>query len=233
MRGLPTATNTFLAAMIVANWGACQRAAMNNAEPSVDRVAITAPQDSASFMVGDDITVEAAVRTRQPVQRVEFWSNGGVIRTLDRSPFRMTIPKAGAGSYRIHAVAHTASGTIASQHVYVGVRMREEDRMHELTAEEAAGLIGGAEPHIFINAPASDQTFEAPADIEIDGWVAFPAAAIKHITIVADRKPLTTVTTPAFTHVWERVPRGRHTIVVQAIDSERRTSTRTILLDVH
>ena len=47
----------------------------------------------------------------------------------------MTIPKAGAGSYRIHAVAYTAHGKLASQQVYVGVRMREEDRMRELTVE--------------------------------------------------------------------------------------------------
>lgn len=232
MRRLPTATKTLLAATIVANLGACQPAAVNNVEPAVDRVTITAPRDSASFMAGDDITVEAAVDTRRPVQRVEFWSNGGVVRTLDAPPFRMTIPKAAPGGYRIHAVAHTASGKIASSHVSVGVHVREEDRMRELTAEEAAALVGGVEPQIFINAPATDQTFKAPADIKIHGWVAFPAAAIKHITVVADSKPLTTVTTPAFTHVWERVPRGRHTVVVQAMDAEGRTSMRTVILDV-
>jgi len=232
MRRLPAATNTLLAAMIVAPWGACQQAAVNNAARPVDRVAITTPQDQATFTAGDDITVEAAIEMREPVQRVEFWSNGGIIRMLDRPPFRMTIPKAGAGSYRIHAVAYTAQGKLASQQVYVGIRMREEDRMRELTVEESAALIGGAEPHIFINAPTSDQTSKAPANIKIDGWVAFPAAAIKHITVIADSKPLTTVTTPAFTHVWERVPRGRHTIVIQAMDAEGRTSTRTVILDV-
>jgi hypothetical protein len=232
MRRLPPAMKTLLAAMIVANWGACQQAAVDNAEPSVDRVTITAPRDSASFMAGDDITVEAAVHTRHLVQRVEFWSNGGVVRTLDAPPFRMTIQKAAPGGYRIHAVAHTTSGKIASPPVSVGVRVREEDRMHELTVEESAALIGGVEPRIFINAPASDQTFKAPADIKIDGWVAFPAAAIKHITIIADSKPLITVTTPAFTHVWEGVARGRHTVVVQAMDAEGRTSTRTVILDV-
>ena len=169
MSKLSTAALVLLAALAVASGGACRRADATRADVLADRVTITTPQDQAMFAAGDDIMVEAAIEMREPVQRVEFWSNGGVIRTFDRPPFRMTIPRAGAGSYRIHAVAHTASGTIASQHVYVGVRMREEDRMHELTAEEAAGLIGGAEPHIFINAPASDQTFEAPADIEIDG----------------------------------------------------------------
>ena len=229
---LPAARKTLLAAMIVASWGACQRAAVNDAEPFVDRVTITAPQDSASFMAGDDITVEVAVHTRQPVQRVELWSNGGVVRTLDAPPFRMTISKAAPGGYRIHAVAHTAGGRIASPYVSVGVRVREEDRGRELTVEESAALMGGVEPRIFINAPASDQTFKAPAGIKIDGWVAFPAASIKHITVVADGKPLTTATTPAFTHVWEGVPRGRHTIVVQAMDAEGRTSTRTVILDV-
>ena len=232
MRRLPAAMNALLAATIVATGSACRQAAVNDAEPSVDRVTITAPRDSSSFLAGDDITVEAAVHTRRPVQRVEFWSNGGVVRTLDRPPFRMTIPKAAPGGYRIHAVAHTAGGKIASPPVSVGVRVREEDRMRELTVEESAALVGGVEPRIFINAPASDQTFQAPADIRIDGWVAFPAAAIKHITVVADGKPLTTVTTPAFTHVWERVPRGRHAVVVQAMDAEGRTSTRTVILDV-
>ena len=98
----------------------------------------------------------------------------------------------------------------------------KRDRTRELTAEESAALIGGVEPQIFINARASDQTFKAPADIKITGWVAFPAAAIKHITVVADSKPLTTVMRPAFTHVWKRVTRGRHTVVVQAQDAEGR-----------
>lgn len=230
MRRLRTTTKVLLVGMIVANWGACQRAAINNAEPTVDRVAITAPQDAASFMAGDDISVEATVHSRQPVRRVEFWSNGGVVRTLDAPPFRMTIANAAPGGYRIHAVAHTPSGKIISPLVSVGVRVREGER--ELTAEESAALVGGVAPRIFINAPTPDHTFKAPADIKIDGWVAFPAATIKHITVVADSKPLTTVTTPAFTHVWERVPRGQHTVVVQAMDAEGRTSTRTVVLTV-
>jgi hypothetical protein len=232
MNKLSTAALVLLGAIAVASGGACRRADATRPEVPADRVAITTPQDQATFTAGDDITVEAAIEMREPVQRVEFWSNGGIVRTFDRPPFRMTIPKADAGSYRIHAVAHTAQGKLASQQVYVGVRMREEDRMRELTAEESAALIGGVEPHVFINAPTSDQTFKAPADIKIDGWVAFPAAAIKHITIVADSKPLLTVTTPAFTHVWEGVARGRHTVVVQAMDAEGRTSTRTVIFDV-
>ena len=232
MSKLSTAALVLLAALAVASGGACRRADATRADVLADRVTITTPQDQAMFAAGDDIMVEAAIEMREPVQRVEFWSNGGVIRTFDRPPFRMTIPRAGAGSYRIHAVAYTAHGKLASKQVYVGVRMREEDRMRELTDEEAAGLIGGAEPQIFINAPTSDQTFKAPADIKIDGWVAFPAAAIKQISVVADSKPLTTVTTPTFTHVWERVPQGRHTIVIQAMDAEGRTSTRSVILDV-
>ncbi|MEK6373211.1 MAG: Ig-like domain-containing protein [Acidobacteriota bacterium] len=232
MSKLSTAALVLLAALAAASGGACRRADATRPDVPADRVTITTPQDQAMFDAGDDITVEAAVETSEPVQRVEFWSNGGVMRTLDRPPFRMTIPKAGAGSFRIHAIAHTAHGKIASQQVYVGVRLREEDRMRELTVEESAALIGGVEPHIFINAPTSDQTFKAPANITIDGWVAFPAAAIKQISVVADSRPLTTVTTPTFTHVWERVPQGRHTIVIQAMDAEGRTSTRTVILDV-
>jgi Bacterial Ig domain len=223
MRRLPTVTNMLLAALIVAQWGACQQATVNNPEPSVDRVTITAPQDRALFMAGDDIPVEAAVQTRQPVQRVEFWSNGGVVRTLDAPPFKMTISKAGAGSYRIHAVAYTPDRKLASEQVYVGVQMREEDRMQELTVEEAAGLIGGAEPRIFIDAPTPGTTLRAPADISIEGWAAFPAAKMKDITVLGDGKPLATFTSSPFKHLWRGVGKGRHVVVIRAVDAEGRT----------
>jgi hypothetical protein len=232
MRRLPAATKVLLAAMIVAHWGACQQAAVNTAEPPADRVTITAPQDSALFMAGDDITVEAAMEMREPVQRVEFWSNGGVIRTLDRPPFRMTIPKAGAGSYRIHAVAYTAHGKLASKQVYVGVQMREEDRMHELTPEEAAGLIGGAEPRIFIDAPTPGTTLRAPADISIEGWAVFPAAQMKAITVLGDGKPLVTFTSSPFKHVWRGVGKGRHVVAIRAVDVDGRTMQQSETVNV-
>lgn len=64
-------------------------------------------------MAGDDIAVEPAVHTREPMQRVEFWATNGIVRTLDAPPFR-TIPKAAPGGYRIHVIAHTSGDTIAS-----------------------------------------------------------------------------------------------------------------------
>lgn len=232
MSKLSTVALVLLSALAVASGAACRRADATRPDVPPDRVTITTPQDQATFAAGDDITVEAAIEMREPVQRVEFWSNGGVIRTLDRPPFRMTIPKAGAGSYRIHAVAYTAHGKLASQQVYVGVRMREEDRMHELTAEEAAGLIGGAEPQIFINAPTSDQTFKAPADIKIDGWVAFPAARMKDITVLGDGKPLVTFTSSPFKHVWRGVGKGRHVVAIRAVDVEGRTMQQSETVNV-
>ena len=232
MNKLSTAALVLLAALAVASWGACQPAAVNNAEPSVDRVTITTPQDQAMFTAGDDITVEAAIEMREPVQRVEFWSNGGVIRTLDRPPFRMTIRKAGAGSYRIHAVAHTAHGKLASKQVYVGVQMREEDRMRELTPEDAAALIGGAEPRIFIDAPTPGTTLRAPADISIEGWAVFPAAKMKDITILGDGKPLVTFTSSPFKYVWRGVGKGRHLVVIRAVDAEGRTMQQSETVNV-
>lgn len=212
-----------LLAALVASGGACRRADATRADVPPDRVTITTPQDQAMFTAGDNIAVEAAVEMREPVQRVEFWSNGGVIRTLDRPPFRMTIPKAGAGSYRIHAVAHTAHGKSASQQVYVGVLMREEDRMRELTPEDAAALIGGAEPRIFIDAPKPGTTLRAPADISIEGWAVFPAAQMKDITVLGDGKPLVSFTASPFKHVWRGVGKGRHVVAIRAVDVEGRT----------
>lgn len=225
-----TAVLVLLVAFAVAS-GACRRADATRPEPP-DRITITTPQDQAMFTAGDDIMVEAAVETREPVQRVEFWSNGGVLRTLDGPPFRMTISKAGAGSYRIQAVAHTAHGKLASQQVYVGVQMREEDRMHELTAEEAAALIGGAEPRIFIDAPAPGTTLRAPADISIEGWAVFPAASVKDITILGDGKPLAMFTSTRFKHVWRGVGKGRHVVVIRAVDVEGRTMQQSETVSV-
>lgn len=221
-----------LVLLAVASAGACRRADAARTDAPTDRVTITTPQDQAMFAAGDDITVEAAVEMREPVQRVEFWSNGGVLRTLDRPPFRMTIPKAGAGSYRIHAVAYTAQGKLASQQVYVGVRMREEDRMRELTVEESAALIGGAEPRIFINAPTSGTTLRAPADISIEGWAVFPAAKMKDITILGDGKPLVTFTSSSFKHVWRGVRKGRHVVAIRAVDVEGRTMQQSETVNV-
>lgn len=223
MSKLSTAALVLLAALTVASGGTCRRADATRPDVPSDRVRITTPQDQAMFAAGDDITVEAAVETREPVQRVEFWSNGGVIRTLNRPPFRMTISKAGAGSYRIHAVAHTAHGKLASQQVYVGVQMREDGWMRELTAEDAAALIGGTEPRIFINAPTPGTTLRAPADISIEGWAVFPAASMKDITILGDGKPLVTFTSTPFKHVWRGVGKGRHVVAIRALDVEGRT----------
>lgn len=221
-----------LVLLAVASGGACRRADATRPDVPVDRVTITTPQDQAMFAAGDDITVEAAVETREPVQRVEFWSNGGVIRTLDRPPFRMTISKAGAGDYRIHAVAHTAHGKLASQQVYVGVQMSEEERMREPTAEEAAALIGGAEPRIFIDAPTPGTTLRAPADISIEGWAVFPAAKMKDITILGDGKPLVTFTSSPFKHVWRGVEKGRHVVAIRAVDVEGRTMQQSETVNV-
>jgi hypothetical protein len=232
MSRLATAALVLLAALAGASGAACRRADATRRDVPADRVAITTPQDQAMFDAGDDITVEAAIEMREPVERVEFWSNGGVIRTLDRPPFRMTIPKAGAGSYRIHAVAHTAHGKLASQQVYVGVRMREEDRMRELTVEESAALIGGAEPRIFIDAPAPGTTLRAPADIAIEGWAVFPAATMKDITVLGDGKPLAMFTTSLFKHVWRGVGKGRHVVAIRAVDVEGRTMQQSETVNV-
>jgi hypothetical protein len=232
MSKLSTAALVLLAALAGVSWAACRRADATRPDVPADRVTITTPQDQATFVAGDDITVEAAIEMREPVQRVEFWSNGGVIRTLDRPPFRMTIPKAGAGSYRIHAVAHTAHGKLASQQVYVGVQMREEDRMRELTVEESAALIGGAEPRIFIDAPTPGTTLRAPADISIEGWAVFPAAKMKDITVLGDGKPLATFTSSPFKHVWRGVGKGRHVVAIRAVDVEGRTMQQSETVNV-
>ncbi|HYR29407.1 MAG TPA: Ig-like domain-containing protein [Thermoanaerobaculia bacterium] len=232
MSKLSTAALVLLAALAVASGGACRRADATRPDVPADRVTISTPQDWAMFAAGDDITVEAAIEMREPVQRVEFWTNGGVFRTLDRPPFRMTIPKAGAGSYRIHAVAYTAHGKLASKQVYVGVRMREEDRMRELTVEESAALIGGAEPRIFIDAPTPGTTLRAPADISIEGWAVFPAAQMKDITILGDGKPLVAFTSSPFKHVWRGVGKGRHVVAIQAVDVDGRTMQQSETVDV-
>ena len=233
MSNFSTATLALLAALVMASGGgACRRADATRPDVPPDRVTITTPQDQVTFTAGDDITVEAAVEMREPVQRVEFWSNGGVIRTFDRPPFRMTIPKPGAGSYRIHAVAYTAHGKVASKQVYVGVQLREEDRMRELTVEEAAGLIGGAEPRIFIDAPTPGTTLRAPADIAIEGWVVFPAAKMKEITVLGDGKPLVTFTSSTFRHVWRGVGKGRHVVAIRAVDVDGRTMQQSETVNV-
>jgi hypothetical protein len=228
---LPIATRTLLAAMIVANWGACQPA-VNNAEPSVDRVAITAPYDSASFRAGDDIPIAATVKVEEPVERLEFWSNGRVIKTLDRPPFRMTISKAVPGGYRLHAVAHTATQRIASPQIRISVMMSEEDRERELTPEDIAAMIGGKEPRIFIDAPTPGTTLRAPADIAIEGWAVFPAATMKDITVLGDGKPLVTFTSSPFKHVWRGVGKGRHVVAIRAVDVEGRTMQQSETVNV-
>jgi hypothetical protein len=204
----------------------CHRAVdTDRTETAPDRVTIIAPRDWASFMVGDDIPLEATVQTQELVQRLEFWANGGVISTLHAPPYRTTIHNAGAGGYRVHAVAHTAAGRIASPAIRVSVMMREEDRMHELTPEESMALVGGAEPKIVITSPKAAEVFHTPADILIDTWIVPVSAPLKSMTVLGDEKPLVTLTKAPFKHVWRRVPPGKHIIAVRATDTEGRTST--------
>lgn len=204
-----------------------------NAHASVaDGVVITTPHDSAFFKVGDDIPIAATVEVKESVQRLEFWSNGAVIKTLDRPPFRMTISKAGPGGYRLHAVAHTATQRIASPQIGISVMMSEEDRERELTPEDIAMLIGGAEPRIFIDAPTPGTTLRAPADISIEGWAVFPAAQMKDITVLGDGKPLVTFTSSPFKHVWRGVGKGRHVVAIRAVDVEGRTMQQSETVNV-
>jgi hypothetical protein len=73
MSKLSTAALVLLSALAVASGAACQRAEATRADVP-DRVTITAPQDQAMFTAGDDITVEVAIETREPVQRVDLHS---------------------------------------------------------------------------------------------------------------------------------------------------------------
>lgn len=213
---------------------ACHQAADTSGTqaPAVDRVVITTPHDSASFNVGDDIPIAATVEVTESVQRLEFWANGAVMKTLQRPPFRMTISNAPPGGYRLQAVAHTPTQRIASPQIRIAVMMSEEDRERELTPEDIAMLMGGKEPRIFIDAPAPGTTLRAPADIAIEGWAVFPAAKMKDITVLGDGKALATFTSSPFKHVWRGVGKGRHVVVIRAVDAEGRTMQQSETVNV-
>jgi hypothetical protein len=201
-------------------------------EPINERVVVTTPRAGASFTAGDEIVIEATAHTEAPVRRMEFWLNQLLIGTREGPPYRTTMRKVPAGTHRVYAVAHTATGRIASPHVAISVRMREEDREREPTPEDMAMLMGGADPRIFIDAPAPGTTLRAPADIIIEGWAVFPAADMKSIVVLGDGKQLTTFTTSRFKHVWRGVGKGRHVVVIRAIDAEGRTMQQSETVSV-
>jgi hypothetical protein len=59
-----------------------------------------------------------------------------------------------------------------------------------------------------------------------------PALTIKQITVLGDDKPLMTATTRSPRPRLRGVARALHTVIIQAVDVEGRTSQQTVTVDV-
>jgi len=186
-------------------------AAVVSVSAPVPTATLSAPQNGATFAVGESIPVTAqASALARSVARVEFYSDGALISatTVSGAPTAITINlswnSASVGPHVLYAKVITtdqASATSASVNVTV------------------------TDLGVSITEPSSGQTYTAPAEVHIAASTSSSESQITRVEFYGDEILLGTATTVPYALNWSGVTEGPYQITAKVFDTSGYSAT--------
>lgn len=177
------------------------RAAANQAPT----VSLTAPGDGATFSTTDTITFSANASDDVAVNRVEFYSDGGLIGTDTSSPYSITATLP-AGQHSITAKAFDGPGLSTTS-----------------TARTITVNAANQPPTVSLTAPANGATFSTTDQITFTAD-ASDDAGVNRVEFLSDGNVIDTDTSAPYS-VSVALPAGQHTITARAVDGPGLSTT--------
>lgn len=170
-------------------------------------VALTAPADGASFLLGELINFTAtADDVDGTIDRVEFLADGVVVGTDFTFPYAFGwTPTSGGTAVLTARAVDNEAGTAISGSLLVTVI----DPANEI-------------PAVVVSHPFDGSSFEFSAEVVIDAGVRDPDSALENVRFLVDGDEIASLTAPPWRGVW-KPDGGTYAVTVEATDAENAT----------
>lgn len=167
-------------------------------------IRITSPKEGDEFFVGDEITVRAEALDRDgTVNRVEFFINGILFKSVTSKPYQVNITDLKAGDYTINAKAYDNAGAAT---VSNGVQIRVIDEI--------------IPPEIRINSPKEGQEFFVGEAIRIEAEIIEGKETVKKVEFYYGETLIGISLASPFHVTWNNAPEGSHYLQAKAFDEK-------------
>lgn len=179
-------------------------------------VSITAPTNGSSFTTGTTITLTAnGADSDGSITKVEYFRGATPIGSATTSPYTVNWTGAAAGAYTITAVATDNSGAQTTSNA-VSITVNTPN----------------TPPAVSITAPSNNQSFSAPATINIAANASDNGGTVTLVQFYRDGNYLGEDATSPYTFSWTNVAGGTYSITAKATDNSNATTTSTAVMVV-
>lgn len=197
------------------NLGATAQTAVNvtiNPNPIVPICTITTPRDGEIFQAPANITinVDAFVPNKSPIQSVSIFRNGKSLITLVKAPYTFVMTNTAVGAYQLTATALGANGQTATSNLV------------KITV-----LAPNIPPTCNLTQPAQNQTYTAPATVNIAANATDPNGTVTKVEFYNGTTLLATDNSAPYSYTWQNVAQGIYTIKAKAFDNQGATTFST------
>jgi len=180
--------------------------------PSAPVVSITSPLNGASYVTGDDISIEATASDSDGViSSVAFYNGTTLLSTDTTSPYSYTWQSVPEGTYSITAKA-TDNDSNETTSTAVGVTVSD---------------IVGTAPVVSITSPLNGASYVTGDDISIEATASDSDGVISSVAFYNGTTLLSTDTTSPYSYTWQSVPEGTYSITAKATDNDSNETTST------
>jgi hypothetical protein len=179
-------------------------------------VTITSPGNNSSFTSPANITFNAnATDANGTVALVEFYIGSTRIGSVSSSPFSFTWNNIGNGTYSITAVATDNLGAKSTSSA--------------ISVSVSDLIVPNQPPTVTISSPAKGNTFEAPADIEIEINASDPDGSLRKVELFNGTEKLVELTSAPYTYTWKGITTGTYQIKAIATDNSNASATSPLV----
>ncbi|MBN7813047.1 right-handed parallel beta-helix repeat-containing protein [Algoriphagus sp. H41] len=170
-------------------------------------VVLTTPTDGALVDLGDDVLLSATPNDPEGlVERVEFYSNDGLLATVNAAPYEFIWPTPPAGTHAIRAIAFDQAG-FSGESETATVTVREN-----------------LPPSITLVEPVDGQVFNLGDDVLIKTEPVDPEGQIEHVEFFYNEQIFAIVTEAPYEFNWVNPPVGTYTLKTKVFDAKGLTA---------
>jgi M6 family metalloprotease-like protein len=165
-------------------------------------VSITSPVSNASFNAPATITIEATASDPDgSISQVNFYRGSTLLGSDLTAPYSYTMTDVPVGVYNITALAIDNLNLSAS------------------STRNNIAVVGNTPPTVSITTPVTNQSFNAPATINIDVTATDADGTITKVDFYNGSTLLGSDLTAPYSYTWSNVPAGVYNITALAIDN--------------
>ncbi|MFN0120336.1 MAG: Ig-like domain-containing protein, partial [Blastocatellia bacterium] len=176
-----------------------------NAAPAI---AITAPQNGASFNAPGEILLSANASDNDgTISKVEFFDGATLIGTATSAPFRLTWSNPAPGPHTLTARATDNQGLSAT------------------SAPVSISINANAPPTVTLTAPQNGASFNAPGEILLSANASDNDGTISKVEFFDGATLLGAATSAPFRLTWNNPAPGSHTLTARATDNQGLSAT--------